>query len=62
MLDKAAVIGAEAERVFGDPDAFEVHGADAAKGAFLPPMLFHCADPDAPPACMTPRRSGRSAR
>ncbi|BBU55195.1 putative phenylacetic acid degradation protein PaaN [Mameliella alba] len=46
VLEKAKVIGAEAERVFGDPDAFEVHGADGAKGAFLPPMLFHCADPD----------------
>lgn len=46
VLDKAKVIGAEAERVFGDPDAFEVQGADGAKGAFLPPMLFHCADPD----------------
>ncbi|KIT16780.1 phenylacetic acid degradation bifunctional protein PaaZ [Jannaschia aquimarina] len=47
VLDKVAVIGAEAERVAGDPDAFEVHGADAKAGAFLPPMLFHCADPDA---------------
>ncbi|WP_420325961.1 phenylacetic acid degradation bifunctional protein PaaZ [Mameliella sp.] len=46
VLDKAKVIGAEAERVFGDPDAFEVQGADGAKGAFVPPMLFHCADPD----------------
>ncbi|WP_300437136.1 phenylacetic acid degradation bifunctional protein PaaZ [uncultured Mameliella sp.] len=46
VLEKAKVIGAEAERVFGDPDDFEVHGADGAKGAFLPPMLFHCADPD----------------
>lgn len=46
VLEKAKVIGAEAERVFGDPDDFEVHGADRAKGAFLPPMLFHCADPD----------------
>ncbi|WP_421906725.1 phenylacetic acid degradation bifunctional protein PaaZ [Mameliella sp.] len=46
VLDKAKVIGTEAERVFGDPDAFEVQGADGAKGAFLPPMLFHCADPD----------------
>ncbi|WP_305971969.1 MULTISPECIES: phenylacetic acid degradation bifunctional protein PaaZ [unclassified Mameliella] len=46
VLDKAKVIGAEAERVFGDPNAFEVQGADGAKGAFLPPMLFHCADPD----------------
>ncbi len=46
VLDKAALIGAEAERVFGDPDSFTVEGADAKKGAFLPPMLFHCADPD----------------
>lgn len=46
VLEKAALIGSEAERVFGDPDAFEVQGADAEKGAFLPPMLFHCADPD----------------
>ena len=47
VLAKAALIGGESERVFGDPDAFEVSGADAEKGAFLPPMLFHCADPDA---------------
>ncbi|PIV73495.1 MAG: phenylacetic acid degradation bifunctional protein PaaZ [Rhodobacteraceae bacterium CG17_big_fil_post_rev_8_21_14_2_50_65_11] len=47
VLQKAALIGTEAERVFGDPGAFEVQGADAEKGAFLPPMLFHCADPDA---------------
>jgi len=46
VLAKAALIGSEAERVFGDPENFEVVGADAAKGAFLPPMLFHCADPD----------------
>ena len=47
VLAKARLIGQEAERVFGDPDAFEVIGADAEKGAFVPPMLFHCADPDA---------------
>ena len=47
VLAKAALIGAEAERVFGNPDDFAVEGADPAKGAFLPPMLFHCADPDA---------------
>ena len=46
VLEKVAQIGAEAACVFGDPEAFEVQGADAAKGAFLPPMLFHCADPD----------------
>lgn len=47
VLDKAALVGSEASRVYGDPDSFTVHGADAEKGAFVPPMLFHCADPDA---------------
>ena len=46
VLAKAALIGTEAERVCGDPDSFEVQGADAQAGAFVPPMLFHCADPD----------------
>jgi oxepin-CoA hydrolase/3-oxo-5,6-dehydrosuberyl-CoA semialdehyde dehydrogenase len=46
VLQKVDIIAKEAERVFGNPDSFEVSGADAAKGAFLPPMLFHCADPD----------------
>lgn len=46
VLEKAAIIGQEAERVFGDPGAFAVQGADAETGAFLPPMLYHCADPD----------------
>ncbi|UWQ57905.1 phenylacetic acid degradation bifunctional protein PaaZ [Leisingera caerulea] len=46
VLEKAAIIGQEAERVFGDPNNFSVDGADAEKGAFVPPMLFHCADPD----------------
>ncbi len=43
VLEKAAAIGAEATRVFGDPDNFAMAGS---KGAFVPPMLFHCADPD----------------
>ncbi|AFO88469.1 phenylacetic acid degradation bifunctional protein PaaZ [Phaeobacter inhibens] len=46
VLEKAAIIGQEAERVFGDPENFSVDGADSEKGAFVPPMLFHCADPD----------------
>lgn len=46
VLDKAGIIGTEAERVYGDVQNFEVQGADADKGAFLPPMLFHCANPD----------------
>ncbi len=47
VLEKAAIIGLEAERVFGNPEDFAVVGADAEKGAFVPPMLFHCANPDA---------------
>ncbi|EBA02196.1 fused aldehyde dehydrogenase/enoyl-CoA hydratase [Rhodobacterales bacterium HTCC2150] len=46
VLKKAALIGTEADCVFGDPDRFDVSGADAQKGAFVPPMLFHCTDPD----------------
>ena len=46
VLEKAARIGAEARRVTGDPDRFDLLGADPAQ-AFLPPMLFRCDDPDA---------------
>lgn len=46
VLEKAALLGTEAEQVFGDPDNFTVEGADAERGAFVPPMLFHCASPD----------------
>ena len=46
VLKKAEIIGAEADSVFGDPQNFEAYGVDVAKGAFLPPMLFHCSDPD----------------
>ncbi|WP_299684437.1 phenylacetic acid degradation bifunctional protein PaaZ [uncultured Tateyamaria sp.] len=44
VMDKAALIGGEAQRVFGDPDNFAMTGQP---GAYVPPMLFHCADPDA---------------
>ncbi len=47
VLEKVAIIGQEAERVYGNPNDFSVDGADAEKGAFLPPMLFYCANPDA---------------
>jgi len=40
VLAKAAIIGAEAEQVYGNKD-FHEH-----KGAFLTPMLFHCTTPD----------------
>ena len=46
VLDKAKLISTEAERVFGNPEDFAVDGADRDKGAFVPPMLFHCAAPD----------------
>lgn len=46
VLEKVAVLANEAERVLGDPDDFTIAGEDAQQGAFLPPMLFHCADPD----------------
>lgn len=46
VLEKAAMLAEEATRVFGDPDDFAVEGADKESGAFVPPMLFHCADPD----------------
>ena len=46
VLEKANIIGTEAERVYGDPENFALNNADANKGAFLPPMLYHCASPD----------------
>jgi len=46
VLEKVEILGTEAERVFGNPDDFSAEGVDVNKGAFLPPMLFHCADPD----------------
>ena len=46
VLEKAEMLAVDSERVFGNPDNFNVDGVDASKGAFLPPMLFHCATPD----------------
>ncbi|GFE50709.1 hypothetical protein So717_24620 [Roseobacter cerasinus] len=46
VLEKAQVIATEAERVFGNPDDFDVVGVSADQGAFLPPMLSYCAAPD----------------
>jgi len=53
VLAKAALIGQEAERVYGDPDRFTIEGADKEAGAFVPPMLFHCPDPDSARAVHT---------
>ncbi len=46
VLEKIGVLAGETKRIFGDPSAFSVDGADAEKGAFLPPMLLRCDDPD----------------
>lgn len=47
VLEQAALIASEARRVFGEPEGLAVEGADAKAGAFVPPMLFACDDPDA---------------
>lgn len=45
VLAQLAKLRSEAELVAGDPDNFAVEGADAKRGAFIPPLLLHCADP-----------------
>lgn len=44
VLAQVELLKRESEVVHGDPAAFAVDGADAAAGAFLPPILLHCAD------------------
>ncbi len=46
VMESAEVIGGDAELVFGGGTDFAIRGADPEAGAFLPPLLFHCADPD----------------
>jgi oxepin-CoA hydrolase/3-oxo-5,6-dehydrosuberyl-CoA semialdehyde dehydrogenase len=45
VLNKLETLSRECERVYGDPDNFNVVDADSKKGAFLPPMILHCQDP-----------------
>ena len=45
VLDHVKELRREAELVAGDPDNFPVAGADKTRGAFVPPLLLHCADP-----------------
>lgn len=45
ILSHVAMLKTEAQIVAGDPDSFFVEGADKSRGAFLPPLLLHCADP-----------------
>ena len=46
VLAQAGIIGKEAELVFGDASGKLPRGLGLENGAFLSPMLFHCADPD----------------
>jgi oxepin-CoA hydrolase/3-oxo-5,6-dehydrosuberyl-CoA semialdehyde dehydrogenase len=46
VLEKVSLIGRQADRVFGDPDNFDVIGTEVDNGAFVPPLLFYCSDPD----------------
>ena len=43
---KVQALAAETEIAVGGLDGFAVQGADADNGAFLPPVVLHCADPD----------------
>ena len=43
VLEKISLIGSEAECVIGDPDN---HSMSDSNGAYLPPMIYRCADPD----------------
>jgi oxepin-CoA hydrolase / 3-oxo-5,6-dehydrosuberyl-CoA semialdehyde dehydrogenase len=44
VLRAVKTLRGAAELVIGDPDDFEVVGADRERGAFLPPMLLRCDD------------------
>jgi oxepin-CoA hydrolase/3-oxo-5,6-dehydrosuberyl-CoA semialdehyde dehydrogenase len=48
VLRALKALGGVATTVFGDPQRFEVTGADAKHGAFLPPILLRCDDSDQP--------------
>ncbi len=44
VLEQLAKLQQEAELVYGDPKKLELVGADAEKGAFVPPTLLYCRD------------------
>ncbi len=46
VLNTVNTLMNDCERVIGDPDTLSVHGADAIKGAFMPPTLLLCREPD----------------
>ena len=45
VLEKAKMIGQEAEQVYADA-SFSPSGDGLEEGAFIAPMVFHCSDPD----------------
>ena len=47
VISRVSELRRESELVAGDPEHFEVSGADRQRGAFLPPMLLLCRDGDA---------------
>ena len=47
VLSHLAELRREANLVLGNPDAFEIKGADRERGAFLPPLLLLCREPHA---------------
>lgn len=47
VLRSLKLLQDSATLVFGDPESFTVEGADAAQGAFLPPLLLRAEDPTA---------------
>ena len=47
VLARVAELRREADLVAGNLDQFEVHGADRARGAFVPPLLLLSRDPPA---------------
>lgn len=47
VLEKAALIGLDSKNVLAGIEGFSMDGVDPDNSAFVVPMLFHCADPDA---------------
>ena len=47
VLEQLAKLRQEAELVHGDPSKLEIVGADAERGAFVPPTLLFCRDTSA---------------
>lgn len=47
VLGRVLELRTEADLVAGDPSKFEIIGADAKRGAFVPPLLLLCRDPRA---------------